>query len=98
MSAQIERTAQLLLALCGHNHRGMTNSALAQAIGSSDATTLRTLERLAEASLVERTPADDKRWRMTALLVQIAHEHAREVLREEQGLDDFNQRYTRKPL
>lgn len=97
MSA-LSRTSQVLLALAGHNHNGLPNSAIAKAIGSSDPTTLRTLQQLDDAGLVERVPGEDKRWRLTAFLVQIAIAHQREVAREEQRLADFNQRYTRKPL
>lgn len=92
------RATHVLLALAGHNLNGLPNSAVASAIGSSDATTLRTLERLAEAGLVERVPGEEKRWHMTPMLVQIAVAHHAEVAREERRLSDFTQRYSRAPL
>lgn len=92
------RATHILMTLAGNNHNGLPNSAIAEAIGSSDATTLRTLERLAEAGLVERVPGDEKRWHMTPKLVQIAVAHHAEVAREEQRLTDFSNRYTRTPL
>lgn len=101
MSAPVSpttRAAHVLMALAGHNHNGLPNSAIAAAVGSSDATTLRTLERLAEAGLVERVPGEEKRWHMTPRLVQIAVAHHAEVAREEQRLSDFSQRYSREPL
>lgn len=96
MSA-LSRTTQVLRALSGHNHNGLPNAAIARAIECSEPTTLRTLQQLSEAGLVERVPGEDKRWRLTAFLVQIAIAHQHEVAREEQRLTDFNQRYTRTP-
>lgn len=94
----MSRATRILLALSGHNLNGLPNSTIAEAVGSSDATTLRTLERLEEAGLVERVPGDEKRWHMTPKLVQIAVAHHAEVAREQQRLSDFSQRYTRTPL
>lgn len=92
------RAMHILMTLAGHNLNGLPNSTIAETIGSSDATTLRALERLADAGLVERVPGDEKRWHMTPKLVQIAVAHHAEVAREEQRLSDFSQRYTRTPL
>lgn len=92
------RATHILMTLAGHNHNGLPNSTIAEAIGSSDATTLRALERLADAGLVERLPGNEKHWHMTPRLVQIAVAHHAEVAREEQRLSDFSQRYTRTPV
>lgn len=40
------RATHILLTLAGHNLNDLPNSAIAEAIGCSDATTLGTLERL----------------------------------------------------
>ena len=47
--------------------------------------------------LTERSPQDDKCWRLSPRVVQVATAHAQEVMREQRQLDEFNQRYTRNP-
>lgn len=89
--------ARLLYALSGHSYRGLRLQQIADGIGESPSTTLRNLERMAEDGLVEKTPQDDKAWRLSPRVVQIANAHAQEVLREERELDQFKQRYSRNP-
>ena len=89
--------ARLIYGLAGHSYRGLRLQQIADGIGESPSTTLRNLERMAEDGLVEKTPHDDKAWRLSPRLVQIASAHAQEVLREERQLDEFKQRYSRVP-
>ena len=89
--------ARLLFALSGHSYRGLRLQQIADGIGESPSTTLRNLERMAEDGVTEKTPQDDKAWRLSPRLVQIASAHAQEVLREERQLDEFKQRYSRVP-
>lgn len=90
-------TARLLFGLAGHSYRGLRLQQIADGIGESPSTALRNLERMAEDGLVEKTPHDEKAWRLSPRVVQVATAHAQEVLREQRELDEFNQRYTRNP-
>lgn len=90
-------TARLLFGLAGHSYRGLRLQQIADGIGESPSTTLRNLQRAAEDGLVEQHPHDEKAWRLSPRLVQVAHAHAQEVLSEERRLDEFKQRYTRNP-
>lgn len=89
--------ARLIYGLAGHSYRGLRLQQIADGIGESPSTTLRNLERMAEDGLVEKTPHDDKAWRLSPRVVQVATAHAQEVLREQRELDEFNQRFTRNP-
>ncbi|WP_374607145.1 helix-turn-helix domain-containing protein [Thermomonas sp.] len=90
-------TARLLFGLAGHSYRGLRLQQIADGIGESPSTALRNLERMAEDGLAEKSPHDDKAWRLSPRLVQVATAHAQEVLREQRELDEFNQRFTRNP-
>lgn len=87
--------ARILFGLAGHSYRGLRLQQIADGIGESPSTTLRNLERMAEDGLTEKTPHDDKAWRLSPRLVRVAVAHAEEVAREERGLDEFKQRYSR---
>lgn len=89
--------ARLIYGLSGHSYRGLRLQQIADGIGESPSTTLRNLHRMEDDGLVERSPYDKDNWRLSARLVQVAHAHAQEVLDEERRLDEFKQRYTRKP-
>lgn len=89
--------ARLLFALSGYSYRGLRLQQIADGIGESPATTLRNLQAMEADGLAERTPQDDKCWRLSPRVVQIATAHAQEVVREQRQLDEFNQRYTRNP-
>ena len=88
---------RLLFALSGHSYRGLRLQQIADGIGESPSTTLRNLERMKDDGLVERSPHDNDNWRLCARVVQIAIAHAEEVNQEERSLDQFKQRYSRKP-
>lgn len=96
MSAQ-SITARLLFGLAGHSRNGLRLKQIADGIGESEPTTLRNLQRMEADGLVERSPLDKDNWRLTPRVVQIAIAHAEEFRREEQQLEQFNQRYTRQP-
>ncbi|HEY1035156.1 MAG TPA: helix-turn-helix domain-containing protein [Pseudoxanthomonas sp.] len=89
--------ARLLFALSGHSYRGLRLQQIADGIGESPATTLRNLQAMEADGLTERSPQDDKCWRLSPRVVQVATAHAQEVMREQRQLDEFNQRYTRNP-
>ena len=88
---------RILFGLAGHSYRGLRLRQVAEGIGEADGTTLRNLQRMEADGLVERSPLDKDNWRLTPRVVQIAIAHAEEVVREEQQLDQFKQRYTRQP-
>ncbi|ODU53452.1 MAG: hypothetical protein ABS98_00455 [Lysobacteraceae bacterium SCN 69-48] len=89
--------ARLLFALSGHSYRGLRLQQIADGIGESPATTLRNLQAMEADGLTERSPQDDKCWRLSPRVVQVATAHAQEVMREQRQLDEFHQRYTRNP-
>lgn len=89
--------ARLLFGLAGHSYRGLRLKQIAEGIGESEPTTLRNLQNMEADGLVERAPLDDKCWRLTPRVVQISIAHSHEVLREEQALQEFKQRYSRTP-
>lgn len=89
--------ARLLFALAGHSRNGLRLKPIADGIGESPSTTLRNLQRMAEDGLVERSPYDPDNWRLSPRIVQIALAHLAEVVREEQQLNDFKNRYSRSP-
>lgn len=89
--------ARLFFGLAGHSYRGLRLKQIAEGIGESEPTTLRNLKSMENDGLVEKTPLDDKRWRLTARVVQVSIAHSHEVLREEQALQEFKQRYSRAP-
>ncbi|HGM5880621.1 helix-turn-helix domain-containing protein [Stenotrophomonas maltophilia] len=89
--------ARLLFALAGHSRNGLRLKPIADGIGESPSTTLRNLQRMAEDGLVERSPYDQDNWRLSPRIVQIALAHLAEVVREEQQLNDFKNRYSRSP-
>ncbi len=89
--------ARLLFGLAGHSYRGLRLKQIAEGIGESEPTTLRNLQSMESDGLVEKTPLDEKRWRLAARVVQISIAHSHEVLREEQALQEFKQRYSRTP-
>lgn len=97
MSAPVARAFACVWALQGQSLNGLRLKELAQAVGQSEPTTLRDLNTLAEVGVVERRPDREEFWRLSPRLVQIAIAHQHEVAREEQRLNDFNQRYTRTP-
>ncbi|WP_251263472.1 helix-turn-helix domain-containing protein, partial [Enterobacter hormaechei] len=76
---------------------GLRLKPIADGIGESPSTTLRNLQRMAEDGLVERSPYDQDNWRLSPRIVQIALAHLAEVVREEQQLNDFKNRYSRSP-
>ncbi|GGK08750.1 hypothetical protein [Luteimonas terricola] len=88
---------RLLFALAGHSRNGLRLKPLSEAIEESPGTTLRNLQRMEEDGLTERTPQDKDNWRLSARVVQIAIAHSEEVLREEQQLAEFKNRYSRTP-
>lgn len=90
-------TARLIFGLAGHSYRGLRLQQIADGIGESPSTTLRNLQRMEEDGFVERSPHDKDNWRLSPRLVQIALAHAEEVHQEERALDQFRQRYSRKP-
>lgn len=90
-------TARLLYGLAGHSYRGLRLQQIAEGIGESASTTLRALQRMAEDGLVERAPLEKDSWRLAPRVVQIAIAHSHEVLREDQALQEFQQRYSRNP-
>ena len=89
--------ARLLFGLAGHSYRGLRLQQIAEGIGESPSTTLRNLQAMEADGLVEKTPLDDKCWRLTPRVVQVSILHSHEVLREEQALQEFKQRYSRNP-
>lgn len=97
-SNPLERAVDVLLALSGNSYHGLPNVAVAKATGDTEPNTIRTLTRLADVGLVERVPTNERHWRLSARLVQIAVAHHAEMLREQQHLNDFNNRYTRTPV
>lgn len=88
--------ARVLFGLAGHSYRGLRLQQIAEGIGESSSTTLRNLQRMEEDGLVERSPHDKDNWRLTPRVVQVAIAHSEEVLREEQQLQQFRQRYSRQ--
>lgn len=89
--------ARLLFGLAGHSLKGMRLQQIADGIGESPSTTLRNLQKLEADGLAERVPQIEGHWRLSPRIVQIALAHSDEVAREERGLDEFKQRYSRIP-
>ena len=87
---------RVLFGLAGHSYRGLRLQQIAEGIGETPSTTLRNLQRMEEDGLVEKSPYDDKSWRLTPRVIQISFAHSQEVLREEERLNEFRQRYGRK--
>lgn len=96
--ANLERAKAVIDALAGHSFDGLRNQQVAEAVGQSAPTTLRDLQALEAIGWAERITGKDERWRLSPRLVQIAIAHSHEVMREEQRLDDFRNRYTRTPI
>lgn len=93
----IRRALAILFALQGHSFEGLRLKQIAEAIGTTASTALRDLEVLADEGIVERIPGRDEFWRLSPRLIQLSVAHADEVRRQQQRLDEFNQRYTRNP-
>ncbi len=89
--------ARLLYGLAGHSYRGLRLQQIAEGIGEAPSTTLRNLQRMEDDGLVEKSPHDEKCWRLSPRVVQVALAHTEEVLREERRLEEFRQRYSRTP-
>lgn len=97
MSREQSIFARVLFGLAGHSYRGLRLRQIAEGIGECDSTTLRNLQSMEADGLVEKTPMDAKCWRLAPRVVQVAIAHSHEVLREEQALQEFQQRYSRNP-
>lgn len=98
MSAPAESIfARVLFGLAGHSRTGLRLRQVAEAVGESDSTTLRNLQRMETDGLVEQNPLVQGHWRLAPRIVQIALAHSNEVAREEQSLADFRHRYSRQP-
>lgn len=96
MSADTSIHARLIFALDGHSYIGLRLSAIAEAIGESAPTTLRALQRAQQDGLVEQTPIDEKLWRLSPRLIQVALRHSSVIQREESRLAEFNSRCSRQ--
>lgn len=90
--------ARLLFGLAGHSRNGLRLKQIADGIGESEPTTLRNLQRMEADGLIEQNPLLQGHWRLSPRVVQISLAHQAEVLREEQALDDFRNRYSRNPI
>jgi DNA-binding IclR family transcriptional regulator len=91
------RALRALLLLQGHTFEGVRLKQIAEALGCSASTTLRTLEVLQDEGLIERIPGRDEYWRLSPKVVQIALAHQEELLRLRARLDETAQRYSRTP-
>jgi DNA-binding IclR family transcriptional regulator len=89
--------SRALFALAGHSKTGLRLRQVAEAVGESDSTTLRNLQRMEIDGLVEQNPLAQGHWRLAPRVVQIAIAHSNEVAREERALSDFKNRYSRTP-
>lgn len=92
------RTLRILWILQGNNRNGLRLTQIAEALGTSMPNALRDLEVMKEEGVTERIPGRQDCWRLTPKLGQIAAAHAREVAREREALDEFDNRYTREPV
>lgn len=97
MSAPVSRAFACVWALQGQSFNGLRLKAIAEAVRQSEPTTLRDLNTLAEAGVVERIPGREECWRLSPRLVQVAIAHSAEIARHQQALSDFKNRYSRAP-
>lgn len=95
MSAQLRRSFDVLFALQGHVVNGLSNKQVAGLVRQTESTTIRDLQTLEELGYVERTPGNEKHWRLTPRLCQIALAMQHEFAREQRRLEDTVNRYTR---
>ena len=93
----IRRAFAIVFALQGQSFEGLRLKQIADAVSATTSTTLRDLEVLADEGVAERIPGRDEFWRLSPRLIQLAVAHAEEARRQQQRLDEFNQRYTRNP-
>lgn len=93
----VRRALAIIFALQGHSFEGLRLKQIAEAVDATTSTVLRDLEVLADEGVAERIPGRDEFWRLSPRLIQLAVAHAEEARRQQQRLDEFNQRYTRNP-
>lgn len=65
------RVCEILKVMKGHSIPGMTLTDIAEAIGDDRATTLRTLQAMAQGGMTIQY--ESKRWGLSMLMLQIAH-------------------------
>lgn len=101
MSAQqqqpVRRALAVVFALQGQTFHGLRLNQIASAVNESAATTLRTLEVLADEGIVERIAGRESYWRLGPRLVQLAIAHQHEAHSLHQRVHEFDQRYSRLP-
>lgn len=97
VQSAVRRAFAIVFALQGQSFDGLRLATIAQAVRSSQPTTLRTLEVLADEGLAERIPGREEFWRLSPRLIQIAIAHQNEAQRLHRRVDEFNKNYTRTP-
>jgi DNA-binding IclR family transcriptional regulator len=95
--AMLARSWAVIEALAGHSFEGLRLAQIATAVQQSPSTTLRDLQALESLGRTERIPGKDERWRLSPRLVQLALAHQHELAHLTQRVDDFANRYSRKP-
>jgi DNA-binding IclR family transcriptional regulator len=95
MSAAVNRAFRLVFALQGHAYEGLRLKQIAELVRESSPTTLKDLDALAEAGIVERVPDRADCWRLSPRLVSLAVAHQAELARVTKRVEDFTQRYSR---
>ena len=95
MSAAVDRAFRLVFALQGHAYEGLRLKQISELVRQSSPTTLRDLDGLLEAGIVERVPDRADCWRLAPRLVQVAIAHQNELARVTKRVEDFTQRYSR---
>ncbi len=97
ISGITQRALKCMIILAGHEHDGLANKTLTDAIGCDKSETTKTLKNLMHAGLAEQVPGQKNRWRLGPKLVQIALAHLHHIDKTQQRFDELKQRYSRDP-
>jgi len=73
LSAQAQRPLIVIKAMAGKEVSGVSPAELAKLVNISASNVTRVLANLEAQQFIERLPSDDKRWRLSATLVQMAN-------------------------
>ncbi|WDE07267.1 MarR family transcriptional regulator [Thalassomonas viridans] len=95
ISAQIQRTLNIIKVMAGKEVEGISPSEITLYTNISASNVTRTLANLAEQKFVERLPSNEKRWRLSAGLVQISNTVALNLNKAQQQLQQDQHNYSR---
>lgn len=95
--ASLTRSWAAIEALAGFSFEGRRLKDIAEIVGASAPTALRDLQALEALGRAERVPGKEDHWRLSPRLIQLALAHQQELLRLNQKVSEFTQRYSRNP-